>query len=212
MGKFLNALKQLNPRTGRIIKEDGNLYNVADAAESADGISRVSEPLARAARGTGFAAGTPLISSSDHVRALLKNPAGSGVVALVHSFVAAHDQSGILPAQFHRNPTEGLPDTGHPLISTNIDDPNSPKSVFTADSGAAMSGGTAEVFMPVSGAAPARVVFVTPFVLRPGTSIGMSLDVGGVLTSGSVTVSLGVSETNEAEWDALKLFFENGGA
>ena len=33
MGKFLDALKQLNPRTGRIIKSDGSDWNCADWGE-----------------------------------------------------------------------------------------------------------------------------------------------------------------------------------
>lgn len=133
-----------------------------------------------------YAGGPNQVSSSDHVRVMLEMPGSSSKVALVTRAIMAHDSSGILPAEIIRNPDTNTPTTVIDSLNLAMHHTNTSEATMYADSGLDMTGSAGGLFLPTIGDFPLDVELRAPFVVMPGTAIGLDFDVGGNLTSGSV--------------------------
>lgn len=171
--------------------------------------SAVSRPppdggLLSSVAGEAFFAGTDAINSTDNVRATLEIPAGVSHGAVVGRLIMGHDQSGLLPVEFIRRPSTGLPVTEIPALSTNTAAGSPPaNAVVRADSGVAMGGGDGGAFLPSTSAAPNDLMLTTPIIVRPGDSVGLTADIGGLATSGSVMILVAWAELTTEELDQL---------
>lgn len=165
----------------------GILRQVRDKFGPGQSLGYVTDSgVGHALNGDVFSAGSDLITSSDHVRGLLANPSGSGIRVMLFRVIIAHDQSGVLPGRFVREPDTNLPTTSVETINFSLAHGNAGQATVDIDSGAEMTGAVGGMFIPTTGSIPTDVRLTAPMIIPPGSSVGLDLDVGGTLSSGDV--------------------------
>lgn len=165
----------------------GLLRQVRDKFGASNTLGYVTDSgLREALGGNVFSAGSNLVNSSSHIRGTLENPTDSGVRVMLHRIIIAHDQSGVLPGKFVREPDTNLPTTSIETINFSLSHSNTSQGAVKIDSGSEMTGATGGMYVPTTGSVPTDIMLTAPMIIPEGSSVGLDLDVGGTLTSGDV--------------------------
>lgn len=161
----------------------------------------------RAINSNAYLGGSAVQSTTNSLRGLLRNPAGSGRVLVVSFIIVAHDEgNSVVDMEIIRSPTTNLPTTAQNVMNFNIIDEQQeePQGQLLIDTGSGMSGNEADIFVPTQGNNPNPLTLTTPLLVWPGLSVGANFDIGGTLSSADAAMSVAWVEIPVAEINLVR--------
>lgn len=119
------------------------------------------------------------LTVGSNVRSTVRNPTGSG--RLVHIVALETFATATAYGTVYLNPTTNLPDATaeRPKLSARPAIAPAPVVQVRANTGAALSGGTATGLIVPAAAGPARRIDLPPITLDPGQSLGVNIPFSG---------------------------------
>lgn len=141
--------------------------------------------LQHAAAGRAFVATTAEVSASlgQSIRATIQNPAGSGkTVLLLQISATSADTGGLVVGDVFLNPTTNLPTTAYTPFNNLAGAGPAAATVFKADAGSSMSGGTTtDLHIGLIGAGRKAFEFDSmPIVIPAGVTLGLNIPLGAL--------------------------------
>ena len=161
----------------------------------------------RSINGNAYLGGSSVQSTTNNLRGLLRNPAGSGRVIVVSFLVVAHDEGNtIVDMEIVRNPTTNLPTAQQNVMNFNIisEEQGMPAAELFIDTGSAMESDESDIFVPTQGNGPNAFDLTTPLIVWPGLSVGTNFDIGGTLSTADASISIAWIEAPVAEINAVR--------